>query len=152
MCVSVGWLVHPKNYKNNCQGSFGSKPELPWRSGHFLYFSREPEDINETIKMYKLQPIPTISRQSTAPNLNSIETVETITCKIGEETKPGRTDCLCWHWYYFYIILHSVYKYRIFSRHSWLTSLWVNAHGGLTLKTPAKGGVIGKIREKERFR
>merc|ERR1719370_246612 len=55
---------------------------------------REPEDINETIKMYKLQPIPTISRQSTAPNLNSIETVETITCKIGEETKPGRTDCL----------------------------------------------------------
>merc|ERR1711874_615292 len=58
---------------------------------------REPENINETIKMYKLQPIPTISRQSTAPqHLNSIETVETITCKVAEEdTRTGRSDCLC---------------------------------------------------------
>merc|ERR1719376_2054994 len=39
---------------------------------------REPEDINETIKMYKLRPIPTISRQSTAPNLYKLQPIPTI--------------------------------------------------------------------------
>ena len=39
--------------------------------------------------MYKLQPIQgsitTISRKSTAPNLNSIDTVETVECRLEEE-------------------------------------------------------------------
>merc|ERR1719452_185462 len=50
---------------------------------------REPENIHETLKMYKLQPLAgsstTMSRNCTAENLNSIETVETVTCRIGEE-------------------------------------------------------------------
>eukprot|EP00092_Neocalanus_flemingeri_P095196 GFUD01121107.1.p1 GENE.GFUD01121107.1~~GFUD01121107.1.p1 ORF type:complete len:130 (-),score=28.21 GFUD01121107.1:114-503(-) len=66
-----------------------------------LAMVREPEDIHETLKMYKLQPIQgsstTISRKSTALNLNSIETVETVTCRLGEEdvTGKGRVECLC---------------------------------------------------------
>ena len=51
--LSVGRSVHPKNYKKlqnftkpfntwlniskDCQGSFSNKPELPWRSRHFLH-------------------------------------------------------------------------------------------------------------------
>jgi len=63
---------------------------------------REPENIHETLKMYKLQPLAgsstTMSRNCTAENLNSIETVETVTCRMGEEereTSRGRADCLC---------------------------------------------------------
>lgn len=63
---------------------------------------REPENIHETLKMYKLQPLAgsstTMSRNCTAENLNSIETVETVTCRLGEEereTSRGRADCLC---------------------------------------------------------
>merc|ERR1719186_999994 len=48
---------------------------------------REPENIHETLKMYKLQPIqgssPTMSRDCTAENLNSIETLETVTIETG---------------------------------------------------------------------
>merc|ERR1719186_330942 len=61
---------------------------------------REPENIHSTLKMYKLQPIQgsssTMSRNCTAENLNSIETVETVTCRVGEEDcGKGRTDGLC---------------------------------------------------------
>ena len=59
---------------------------------------REPENIHETLKMYKLQTIQgsntTLSRQSTEQQLNSIETVETVTCNISDQEKE-KEACFC---------------------------------------------------------
>merc|ERR1719186_252003 len=58
---------------------------------------REPENIHETLKMYKLQPIQgsstAMSRNCTAENLNTIETLETVTIETAETGTGRQEDC-----------------------------------------------------------
>jgi len=56
----------------------------------------ENEDFNESIKMYKLQPVSSesdVSVQRSLVNPNTIETVESVECRVREE--QCGTDCIC---------------------------------------------------------
>ena len=58
-----------------------------------IHNHREPENIEESLRMYKLQPVSTVHRNQ--QDLNQIETVESITCKISEKQIQKRMECLC---------------------------------------------------------
>eukprot|EP00092_Neocalanus_flemingeri_P030461 GFUD01033067.1.p2 GENE.GFUD01033067.1~~GFUD01033067.1.p2 ORF type:complete len:138 (+),score=39.18 GFUD01033067.1:279-692(+) len=70
-----------------------------YRIGQMVIASvRDPENIHETLKMYKLQTVQgsdtTMSRKCTAENMNSIETVvevETVPCRLNKEEEEEGT-------------------------------------------------------------
>ena len=68
-----------------------------------MFNSREPNDIHETLKNYRLAPTKNASvamemtelgeeRRGEQENVNMIELVETVTCRaeLGEENQSGR--------------------------------------------------------------
>ena len=57
--------------------------------------SREPESINETLKMYKLQPESTESSDRLEGNLNSIQTVESVTFRLSDEKHEKKSEYIC---------------------------------------------------------